>query len=321
MKRAFIYIGAPGPGTERIQAMLQKQEGFLKTQGVLCPQAGRIHPSAAVHHQLVYELRGDLHFNPQAGGLDALDRELDINPVEKVILCSNMLITLGFRPASIHALRDVLSRRGYDTTWLVYLRSYTEWLTSSYIEQRWMGLTQQTFEEWRPAHHNPVMAAPDKLLRAFMETGDPFILRSYSQVEHRFAEDFLTQLEIPCPDDLIDVLPGRGILDFEMRRLVDAYAALHLDQDGLDRLKARVEQEAARIPRSPRLKSISSKDRAALEKETRASQEALLQMAGITASHDEFFGSLDDDGPQSIEELPAADLAELYKTFFLCATT
>lgn len=321
MKRAFIYIGAPGPGTERIHAMLQKHEGFLKKQGALCPQAGRVHPSAAVHHQLGYDLRGDTRFNPQAGGVDALARELDLNPVEKVILCSNTLITLGFRPAAIQALREVFSRRGYDITWLVYLRSYTEWLASSYVEQRWMGLTHQTFEQWRTAHHNPVMAAPNKLLREFFDTGDQVVLRSYSQMEHRFAEDFLTQLQIPCPDDLVDVLPGRGILDFEMRRLVDAYATLHLDQAGLNRLKARVDQEAARIPRSPRLKSISSKDRAALEKETRASQEALLQMAGITASHDEFFGSVHDDGPQAIEELPATDLAELYKTFFLCATT
>lgn len=319
MRQAFIYIGAPGPGNERVQALLQNHKGFLREQGVLCPRAGRVHPATAIHHQLGHQLLGDPRFDPDAGGLEDLSRELESNRMDKVILSSNMFISMGYRPAAIEELRKIFIRHGYAITWLVYLRSYSSWLESSYIEHLWMRQTNKTFEEWYPTHHNPVLAAPDKLLRAFFATGDPVRLRSYSEVADRFAEDFLSELGLPCPDDVCDPNPARGILHFEMQRLIEQYAAFHLDEAGIARVRMRAVQEQARIPRSPGVRCMSAEISARLEGETRASHEALLKLAGVEGGYETFFGSKATSAPQNVEDLPSSDLADFYQTFLLCA--
>lgn len=319
MKQAFIYIGAPGPGTERVQALLQRHKGFLREHDVLCPRAGRLHPAAAIHHHIGYQLLGDPRFDPEAGGLEKLSQELETKAMGKVILSSNIFITLGYRPAAIQELRETFIRNGYEITWLVYLRPYTDWLESSYIEHLWMRQTTESFEEWYPSHGNPVLAAPDKLLRAFFATGDEVRLRSYPLVADHFAEDILTQLGLPCPEHVSDPNPAREVLHFEMQRLIDEYAAFHLDDAGIARVRMRAAQEEARIPRSPRLSCMSSTIRARLEGETRASHEELLKLAGIDVGYDEFFATKATLEPRNVAELPASDLADFYQTFLLCA--
>ena len=254
MKQAFIHIGAPGAGTERIQALLQDHEKFLRQHGCICPRAGRSRPAAANHHNLGLELLGDRRFHPEAGGVGALRDELARRAAAKIVISSNIFISLGSRPGLIESLRQPFIGQDYQISWIVYLRPYAEWLESVYIERVRSRQTSAGFDEWHAENRNHQIAAPARMLRPFFATGDRVIVRSHSLGADCLAADFLDQIGVPHPEDLADANPARQVLQMELTRLINEFSDLHRDDEGRARLLAkwrRIFLRVRRIESSP----------------------------------------------------------------------
>jgi len=320
MKQAFIHIGMPGAGSERVHLLLQNHEAFLAEHGCICPRAGRLRPATAMHHNLGFELLKDPRYQANVGGLDAFTAELARRGADKVVISSNLFFGIGLRAGLIDSLRRPFVENGYQVSWIVYLRPYAEWLESQYIERLVAGESIGPMKDWVTSNHNPNIAAPDRLIRPFFASGDRLIVRSYPQVAGAMAADFLDQIGIPHPAELVDADPARQILLLEFRRLVRNFGDMHLDTEGKERLQARARQAESRIPRSVTIRMLDATTAAELESRSRASYEALLQLAGIDESYEAFFPARGEFRIRefSNSEVPPDDLAAFYKIFLAC---
>jgi hypothetical protein len=320
MKQAFIHIGMPGAGSERIHSLLQNHDAFLAGHSCICPRAGRLRPATAMHHNLGFELLKDPRYQANAGGLDALSAGLVRRGASKVVISSNLFYGIGARAGLIESLRRPFVENGYQVSWIVYLRPYAEWLESQYIERLVAGESLGPMKQWVASNHNPNIAAPDRLIRPFFASGDRVIVRSYPQVADRMAADFLDQIGLPHPEDLVDEDPARQILLLEFRRLVRKFGEMHLDATGKERLHARARQSESRLPRSATIRMLDAATAAELETQTQASYEAVLQLAGIHESYAEFFPAREDFRFRdfSNSQVPAEFLASFYKNYLAC---
>jgi hypothetical protein len=129
---AYVHVGAHKTGTTSIQALLAANESTFRATGVFLPQAGRIDPASAGHHNIAWELGHDRRFNAAYGSFaDALD-EIAACSAPIVCLTSEDFELMHADRAALQAIRDGLAGVGYETRAILYVRPQADYLESLY---------------------------------------------------------------------------------------------------------------------------------------------------------------------------------------------
>jgi hypothetical protein len=139
-RKVVLHIGTHKTGTKSLQNMLVENESWFAEQQLYYPAAGRL-PGGG-HHNLAWELSGDLRFEPTNGSVDDLRRELRDHEPESVLLSSEDFESLYRRAEPLTHLRSTLEGLGYEVVVVVLLREPTDYVPSLYDELRKHGLRQ-----------------------------------------------------------------------------------------------------------------------------------------------------------------------------------
>lgn len=190
-------------------------------------------------------------------------------------------------------LRKPLEAHGYRIIWILYLRSYHEWLESAYTEQIKTGKTSLPFHGWAKKRERLAVHDPASSFAAFFDSGDPVVLRSYALAKPDIFRDFLDTVGLTAyqpPADQTDKAlhnsrPNALQVEF-LRRLAAKKEHAQLKERDLMTYARKV---ASRLPKSPDFQAMSGESARAYYDETRPSYEKLLARAGILTPFEEFF--------------------------------
>ncbi len=319
-KHAFIHIELPGAGSKSIQAALTAAELKGRDREWLCPAAGRTKWKTVVHHNLVFDLLGHPRFDPELGGLSEVLDEIDSDSTGKIVLSSSYLFSAARRPALKEKLRSELVSRGFHVNWVVYLKSYDEWLGDNYTEYLRDRAETVPFDEWLPDNRSSAMERIDESLGHLFDGSDSVHLRSIQCIEGSAADDFFKL--VGARDWKVDLAETNGVsvLEMELFRRVSEFSDMHLAEAGRNRLMGRANQLAGKLPPAPPFRSLTTEQSLALRDETRPSYQALLDRAGITSGYDGFFPAASGIQPAVFSENDFDDetLAAFHKILFTC---
>lgn len=141
----MVHIGTHKTGTKSLQSMLAENPAWFAEQGLYYPTTGSL--LGGGHHNIAWELIGDVRFDPHSGSLDELVHELQEREPLSVLLSSEDFESLYRRPESLARLRSALEELGYRVEVLVVLRAPVEYVPSLYWELRKSGL-RQSFDDF-----------------------------------------------------------------------------------------------------------------------------------------------------------------------------
>jgi hypothetical protein len=133
-RSCFIHAGTHKTGTTAIQRFLAGNREPLARAGFYYPRSGCWHPEFPGHHNLMFELTGDARFDPAAGTLSDLVRELARERPANACLSSEAFEYLHVREDVLVALRDALAGLGYRPRVVLYVRAQDDYAESLYTE-------------------------------------------------------------------------------------------------------------------------------------------------------------------------------------------
>lgn len=107
--RVVVHIGATKTASTYVQRCLARNENVLAECGIYLPRAGR-RSGNVTHHNLAWEMLGDVRFRPENGDWSALREEVAHLGAETVVLTSEAFARVAADPK----LRTTLATRLFD---------------------------------------------------------------------------------------------------------------------------------------------------------------------------------------------------------------
>ena len=133
-RSCFIHAGTHKTGTTAIQRFLAGNREPLARAGFYYPHSGCWRPEFPGHHNLVFELTGDARYDPAAGTLSDLTRELARVENADACLSSEAFEYLHVREDALVALRDAIAGLGFRPRIVLYVRAQDDYAESLYTE-------------------------------------------------------------------------------------------------------------------------------------------------------------------------------------------
>lgn len=135
-----IHIGTHKTGTTSIQAFLATNRDRLRLEGIYVPQAGMTDPLSG-HHNLAWQLRRDLRYDPARGTLDDLLAELGAVAERRAVISSEDFEYCVQYPEQLSGLERMLRAAGWEPWYLVLFRDQRSYAASLHAELLRHGLT------------------------------------------------------------------------------------------------------------------------------------------------------------------------------------
>ena len=129
----FLHIGTHKTGTSSLQTLLLSNEECLERNGIFVPRSRRPLPGGG-HHNLAWELSGDLRFDPASGSWPDVISEMRSRNPGTVCVSSEDFEHLHLRPESLRRIKQELNSIGYEVRIVVYLRPQADYIESLYVE-------------------------------------------------------------------------------------------------------------------------------------------------------------------------------------------
>ena len=133
-RSCFVHAGTHKTGTTAIQRFLAGNRQQLAAAGLYYPHSGLLSDQLPGHHNVAFELCGDERFDPAAGTLADVTRELARAAPPRVCLSSEVFQYLHADHAGLVTLRDALAATGYRGVIVLYVRAQDDYLESLYAE-------------------------------------------------------------------------------------------------------------------------------------------------------------------------------------------
>lgn len=306
MKECIIHAGAHKTGTTLIQARLAEIRDSLALAGLHIPDIGMPNRNLAAHHNIAYELNEDQRFQPSEGTLEQLMASLDNAPHERILLSSEALLFLARDPARMSRLRKPLVDRGYQITWIFYLRAFHEWLESTYTQFIKTGRSALLFQDWAEQRKDLPMYDPAGYLHPFFETGDRVIVRSYALARKNLFQDFMATAGLPDfdpgPSDIEQVNTRHNALQIEFLRMATRSLGRR-PRKQIRKLMTKARRLCKRLPESPAFVAMSENQARDIYEETRESHAAILRLADVDTPLEMFFPPPEARKEQTFETL------------------
>ena len=318
-KTAIIHAGSSTTGEHRLHAALAYASRTLNDHDFLLPAAGRSRRDLPNHGNLVFGLMNNPRFDPALGGIPELDAELHASGNCSIILSSPLMPAVIRTPKALETLRGVLAAHGFHIHWVLYLRTYEDWLQHAYTEQLRAARTVLPCDEWVRESGPQTLADPCSVFAPLFNTGDQVSLRSFSLCKGNIVPDFLRLLDLPLdaagPHGHEDAV-GISSLKVRFHHLLARFARLHLDAKQTAELLSRAREMEWQLPEGGHFRGLPAATAAGIRRDTKTSYEKLLLAAGVDTPFDTFFPPLEtapETTPDPMEE------ALLYQTFVQCA--
>jgi hypothetical protein len=200
----------PKTATTTLQHGLWLNRDWLAQRGYYLPQTGSVRGITPVnifaHHNLAREVNlRDRPHNPSAGTLAALINEVESQPLDQIIVSSEVLsFSHRLTPQHVTWLRSQLPQQ-WDIQVIVYIRRQDELLHSWWAQVAKLGRTQATFAQMLPRLMRDYRAADYDRLLQYWE--DPF---GRENIHLRVFEDIVKQGHI-----FADLLAWYGLTDLD----------------------------------------------------------------------------------------------------------
>lgn len=317
---AYIHAGSVGAGESQLQAALAEHEETLRDAGVICPLAGRIRKGVVNHRNLVFSLTGNERFNPGQGGIDELGAELRGSDATALAISAPQMAGVIRMPRALAKLRAALAGHGFRIRWVVYLRTYEDWLQQLYVERLFAGKTGLSCEAWVAENRHQPLADPCAVFAPLFGADDEVAVRSFSLARGDVAGDFLGMLG----SDLGNASAagtdeenlGHPSLKVRLHQMLARFAELRLSADQAPAIFVKAREAEWLLPESPPFRGLGARAAAAIRAETRASYQELLRLAGVDTPFDGFFPPVKPAGDVATD---VEGEALLYQAFVRCA--
>ena len=208
MKKVVLHVGPSKTASTTVQKFLSEYEGSAE---YLYPRWGWTRPDAG-HHNLAYQMRDDSRFNPELGGLDRLEQDLQTG---RSLFLSSEDFPI-FAPA-VQKVKNLTDAAGYELEILFFVRDPISRLNSMYTQQIKTFVENSTFTNFISRAQRE-----DKLQLRRVVQGQlakigvkvrfmPFIGRKLNQIfaemceSYGFsatADDFLHTNPAPSPEEI-----------------------------------------------------------------------------------------------------------------------
>lgn len=319
-KTATIHAGCSYAGDFHLQSALAQCAAPLMEAGIALPFAGRTRKNLVNHGNLVFSLMGNPHFTPRQGGMEEWSAELQDGGAAQIVISSPFMPAVIRTPSALARLRETLTSQGFHIHWVLYLRTYEDYLQNLYVERLVAGKTALPCDAWVRQNKDQLLAQPHSLFGPLFDLKDDVSLRSFARVGGDVAGDFFSLLGLPHlmpPHSRLDEPPPEHpTLKIRFYQLLAQFAERHLDSKQAAGLLVRARDAERFLPESPPLSGLHPETAAGIRSETRASHEELLRIARVESSFDEFFPPLD-HAPEMVPDTESE--AILYQTFVHCA--
>lgn len=200
MRNCFIHIGTHKTGTTSIQHLLSRNSSALEERGYFYPQAGRLDWLPG-HHNLAWEISGDLRYRSDYGSIDDLIREVK-NKSEHIILSSEDFGWSLYNGSNGSKFSDfilLLQSSGFLVTVILYVRNQIDYLPRAYLTALECGV-KLSWREWE--YFNVDYC--DLLRRVHENANVDVIVRSYDQARASICRDFLSIFNLTLRDLHLD---------------------------------------------------------------------------------------------------------------------
>jgi hypothetical protein len=132
-KSIYIHIGTHKTGSTSIQVFLRQHAEELKNSNIIVPVAGT-KSNLSGHHNIAWELRNDVRFNPSNGTLKDLLTEIRFREDCKVVISSEDFEYLSQYPKELKNFDRTLEHAGFKVKYLVFFRDIESYSESLYHE-------------------------------------------------------------------------------------------------------------------------------------------------------------------------------------------
>ncbi len=208
MKKVVLHVGPSKTASTTVQKYLSEYEGSAE---YLYPRWGWTRPDAG-HHNLAYEMRGDVRFNPELGGLDRLKKDMETG--RNLFLSSEDFPI--FAPA-VQKVKSLSDAAGYELELLFFVRDPIARINSMYTQQIKTFVENSAFADFAVRAQREDKLQLRRVVQAPLEKIGvkvrfmPFIGRKLNQIfaemceSYGFsakAEDFLHTNPAPSPEEI-----------------------------------------------------------------------------------------------------------------------
>lgn len=136
-----MHIGTHKTGTSSVQSYIRKHAEKLKECGVFVPTSGTLGPDSG-HHNIAWQIRNDLRFSAEAGGVQELIREMASSSEKITVISSEDFEYLSQYPHELKNFDETINAAGYATSYIVYFRNINDYSSSLYAELITSGFTE-----------------------------------------------------------------------------------------------------------------------------------------------------------------------------------
>lgn len=281
-KVCYIHIGFHKTGSTAIQRALGQLRQELFSSGITVPETGgmgRGRETVGNHHNVAFQINASPQYNPKKGALPDLIEELRSNPNDTAVISSEAFSFSVQGPKGLSRLREPIVSLGYRVIWIVYVRSFPEWIDSAYSELCKSLVIDSIFSEWirsTDAYGTAPASHPLVSLKGLMDTGDEILLRSYSCPD--VVDDFLCligagDLEVKSPKRANSRV---SIYKVEFLRLATVFRKKYLPAGERAKYLRLSEEIARRLPTGPVFSGLSEELAESLRSSNWSEYETLL---------------------------------------------
>jgi hypothetical protein len=279
-RRCFLHIGVHKTGTTSIQHLLNSNRAALQSKGYYYPSAGQPNDLPG-HHNIAWQLWGDLRFRDDLGTVEDLISEIIERPEHIILSSEDFSCAMELATDAFSNFVTRLQSAGFHVTIIVYLRNYLDWMVSVYLTLVTFGWDVAWHEtvatRWEPAARareirGGMGGAPDQasLPRHFdelvqmaraIEMADVNV-RSYEEAGGSICADFLSIVGLTLADVGLQEeirLNQKGSLRQYLLVFAQNRARRELREDEQAAITALVPAEETRIMLSPRERRRLSK--------------------------------------------------------------
>jgi hypothetical protein len=129
----YFHIGTHKTGTTSVQEFSRANAERLLSDGVYIPKTGCI-TSTSGHHNLAWEITGDIRFNKDFGNFDQLVEEIANCDADKIFVSSEDFEYVLSMRGGLGVIEKRLRRLGCKIVFIIVLREQTEYISSLYYQ-------------------------------------------------------------------------------------------------------------------------------------------------------------------------------------------
>ncbi len=138
-KTLIVHIGTHKTGTTSIQQFLRQQAEQLKAEGIYVSSIGTLNARSG-HHNIAWDLRGDVRFSDQKGTLSELIADLARCNTTCAIISAEDFEYLTQYPLVLRGFHHAMRIAGWDVRYLGFYRNREDYQESLYMELLKHGL-------------------------------------------------------------------------------------------------------------------------------------------------------------------------------------